>query len=123
MFKNNILFFLGIGLLLAWSGCVDTGVENIAPQDYRSEVRFVNEVPGAEANISIDNSPVSTVPSGQESAYVEAPSGSRNISAAYSSGPNVSQTMTLETDFRITITIQEDTTGARYFVKTLDGYR
>lgn len=123
MNKNNLLFLVSIALLIFMSGCVDTSVENISPQDYKSEVRFINEVPGADASISIDGSQVSTVPSGQESAYVVVPSGSRNIAANYTSGPNVSQIVSLETDFKITITVVEDTTGARSFVKTLDGYR
>ena len=123
MNKNNLLFLIGIALLMFVSGCVDTRVENISPKDYRSEVRFDNQVPGVDATITIDNSQVGTVPSGGESAYFEASSGSRNIAATYSSGSNVSQIMTLETDFKITITIVEDTLGVRSFVKSLDGYR
>ena len=123
MNKNNLLFLIGIALLMFVSGCVDTSVENISPKDYRSDVRFNNQVPGVDATITIDNSQVGTVPSGGESAYFEASSGSRNIAATYSSGSNVSQVMTLETDFKITITIVEDTLGVRSFVKSLDGYR
>ena len=120
-YKNKLLVFFSIGIILTLSGCVDTGVENISEQNYRSLVRFANNVPGVDASITVDNSSVGTVPSGGQSDYADVPSGSRNIAANFTSGSNVNQVLTLETEFRITITIVEDTTGARSFVKTLDG--
>jgi hypothetical protein len=121
--KNKLLFSISIGLILIWSGCVDTGVENIPTTiNFRSQVRFVNEVANASATITVDGSQAGTVQSGETSAYVETASGSRNIIATYSSGPNVEGILSLETDYKITITIVEDTTGTRSFVKTLDGY-
>lgn len=123
--SNRIKLLLSVisGIVLAWSGCVDTGVENI-PQtiDYKSQVRFVNQVPNETATITIDGSQVATVQSGGQSGYMEAPSGSRNVAATYSSGPNVSGAVFLETEYKVTVSIQEDSTGARFFVKTLDGY-
>ena len=120
---NKLLFSIISGIVLVWSGCVDTGVENI-PQtiDYKSQVKFVNQVPNETATITMDGSQVATVPSGGGSAYMEAPSGSRNVTATYSSGPNVSGRVYLDTERKITVTIQEDSTGARSFAKTDEGY-
>jgi len=121
--KNKILYSIVIGIILYLAGCVDTSVENI-PQNinYISQVRFVNQVPGANATISIDGGSVGTVQSGATSSYTQAPSGSRNIIASYSSGPNVEGPIFLETDYKITVSIVEDSTGNRFFVKSLDGY-
>jgi len=121
--KNKILYSIVIGIILYLAGCVDTGVENI-PQNinFNSQVRFVNQVPGANATISIDGGSVGTVQSGATSSYTQAPSGSRNIIASYSSGPNVEGPIFLETDYKITVSIVEDSTGNRFFVKSLDGY-
>lgn len=120
--NNKLLLLFSMVVILMWNGCVDTGVENIAPKDYTSLVKFVNQVPGADATIAVDNSQVSTVPAGQESGYVEVPSGSRNVMATYSAGANVTETVFLETEFRITVTIVEDSTG-RHFVKSLEGLK
>lgn len=121
--KNKFLLSITIGLILFWAGCVDTSVENI-PQsfDFMSQVKFVNSVPGAAATITLDGTQVATVESGSESAYMEAPSGSRQIVANFSSGPNVEGRITFETEFKIAVSIVEDTTGARSFVKSLQGY-
>jgi len=121
--KNKLLFSISISLILIWAGCVDTGVENI-PQsiNYMSQVKFVNQVPGADATVTIDGSSVGTIQSGGESSYMEAPSGSRNVVANYSSGSNVQGSIFLETEYKITVSIVEDSTGNRSFVKSLDGY-
>ena len=119
--KNKLLFSISISLIFIWSGCVDTGVENITTKNYRSLVKFNNQVPGADASITIDGSQVGNVASGAESSYTDVPSGSRNIIATYTSGANVEGILSLETDYKITVTIVEDSTG-RFFVKTLDGY-
>ncbi|RPI71476.1 MAG: hypothetical protein EHM47_10130 [Ignavibacteriales bacterium] len=122
MSKNKLLFLVSMAMLIYLSGCVDTSVENISPQDYKSSVRFENEA-GAAATIAVDGSQVSTVASGQMSSYVEVNSGSRNIQATYPSGQNINESISLETDLRITISIVEDSTGARSLVKHIDGYR
>jgi hypothetical protein len=115
-----ITLFLFIIML---AGCVDTGVENI-PQNlnYTSRVKFVNQVPGVTATVTIDGSQAGSIQSGEESAYVVASSGSRNIAANYASGSNVEERVFLETDYKITVTIVEDSVGNRSFIKTLDGY-
>lgn len=121
--RNKLLLSIVSGIVLVWAGCVDTAVETIPESiDYNSQVRFVNQVPNETATITVDGSQVATVQSGGESSYMEAPSGSRNVTATYSSGPNVSRSVFLDTEYKVTVSIQEDSTGARFFVKTLDGY-
>ena len=148
VYKNRFFSLLmGFSLILFVASCVDTAVESIPTSiNYTSLVKFVNEVPNDAASITIDGSPAGSVPSGEESAYMEAPSGSRSMTATYPSGPNVDETVFLETDFKIMVTIVEDTiftivqdttivnqdttitdvedtTLTRFFVKSLDGYK
>lgn len=114
---------IGFSLILFIVSCVDLSVENI-PQsiNYRSKVKFMNDVPGADATITVDGSQVGTVQSGGESSYMDATSGSRYVKASYTSGPNVEGNVILDTDRKIIVTIVEDSTGARFFVKSDDGY-
>ncbi len=134
-YKLKLLYIFGISLIFYLVGCVDTTVENI-PQTltYKSQVRFVNSVQGVDATITIDGSQVASVQSGKTSSYTVVNSGSRNISAKYTSGPNVQQVLSLDTDSKITVTIVQDTTYkvqgtdtvgfdlVRSFKKSLDGY-
>lgn len=128
--KGFFTLLTGFGLILFIASCVDLSVENI-PQsiDFNSKVKFVNNVPGIEASISVDGSQIGSVQSGGESAYVDANSGSRNIQANYTSGPNVEQRVVLDAERKIIVTIEEDTTVVgqdttlvRFFVKNDDGY-
>ena len=114
--------FLGIIAALFITSCVDTSVQNIEPQDYRSQVRFVNDVPNEAASVSLDGSQVSSLQSGETSAYRETTSGSHDVVASYTTGPNAEGRLVFETDYKITITVVEDTLGIRSFVKTIDGY-
>lgn len=119
--KYPALFF-GLLVTLFLSSCVDTSVQNIEPQDYRSQVRFVNNVPNEAAAVSLDGSQVSTLQTGETSAYRETTSGSHDILASYSNGPNAEGRLVFETDYKITVTVVEDTSGNRSLVKTVDGY-
>jgi hypothetical protein len=120
MGKSKLLIIISMGLIFFSSGCVDTGVENISPQNYRSQVIFDNDT-GTDATVSIDNSQIGSVQPGGESAAVEVPSGSRNITADFSAGNDLTQTISIETDFIVRLTMVEDSAGVRSFVKTLEG--
>lgn len=123
---NKIKFpiiFWGLTLILLLGSCVDTSVENIPTSvDFRSMVKFVNNVPNETATITVDGNQVGDVASGGESSYLDTPSGSRNVKADYSNGPNVEAPLFFETDYKITVTIVEDSLGNRSFVKSLEGY-
>lgn len=121
--------FLGFIVALFITSCVDTSVQNIEPQDYRSQVRFVNDVPIEAATVNLDGSQVSNLQSGETSAYRETASGSHDVVASYANGPNAEGRLVFETDYKITITVVEDTTITptdttitRSFEKTIDGY-
>ncbi len=133
-YKLKLLYIFGISLIFYLVGCVDTSVENIPQQlTYKSMVRFVNDA-DTTATVNIDGGQVATLESSQTSGYSEINSGSRNISATYASGPNVQQTLSMDTDSKITVTIiqdtsyivqGEDTVGfdlVRSFKKSVDGY-
>jgi len=122
MGKSKLLIIISLGLIFFSSGCVDTGVENISEQDYRSEVVFDNDT-GTDATVRVDNSQIGSVPPGGESSAVEVPSGSRRIVADFSAGNDLDQTIFIETDYRVRLTMVEDSTGARSFVKTLEGLK
>lgn len=114
--------FLGIIAALLITSCVDTSVQNIEPQDYRSQVRFTNDVPNETATVTLDGSQVGSLQSGETSAYRETTSGSHNVVVSYAIGPNAEGRLVFETDLKITITVVEDTLGNRSLVKTIDGY-
>jgi hypothetical protein len=114
--------FLGFIVALFITSCVDTSVQNIDVQDYRSQVRFVNDVPNEAASVSLDGSQVSSLQTGETSAYRETTSGSHDVVASYANGPSAEGRLVFETDSKITITVVEDTLGNRSFVKTVDGY-
>ena len=114
--------FLGIILTLFLTSCVDTSVQNIEPQDYRSQVRFVNDVPNEAAAVTLDGSQVGTLQTGETSSYRETTSGSHDVLASYTTGPNAEGRLVFETDYKITVTVIEDTSGNRFLVKTIDGY-
>jgi len=114
---------IGFSLIMFLASCVDTSVQNIPDNlNYRSKVRFVNEAT-ADATVTIDNVSVGSVATGNQSSYVDAASGSRNIQATFTAGTNPDpRTIILDTERKVTVTIVEDSTGARSFVKTIDGY-
>jgi len=122
-YKGFFSLLIGFSLVLFLASCVDLGVENI-PQsiDYRSQVKFVNNVPGADATMTIDGGNFGVVSTGTESGYSELASGSRNIVASFSSGPNAERIIVCDTDYKVIVTIVEDSTGARFLEKTLGGY-
>ena len=48
---------------------------------------------------------------------------SKRIVADFSAGHDLDQTIFIETDYRVRLTMVEDSTGARSFVKTLEGLK
>jgi hypothetical protein len=123
--KNYLLLILaGIGILFFSSSCVDTDVENIPTSfpDLKSQVRFVNNV-GLDAAVAVENTQVATVSPEDSSSYMEFLAGRKTVTASFSTGPTVEEEVSFDTDYKITVSIIEDTTtGERFFQKTLDGY-
>ncbi len=117
-----VSLLIGFCLIMFLASCVDTTVENL-PQtvDYQSMVKFVNQVPNQTATITMDGASVGSLASGDSTAYMEAPSGSRSIVATY---PDTTMTRSifLDTEYKVRVSIQEDSTGAKSFVKTVVGY-
>lgn len=123
--KYLLLILSSIGIMLLISSCVDTDVVNIPTNftDLKSKVRFVNQVAGADAVVSVEGTQVGTIPPDGSSSYIEFFAGRKRVTASYSTGPNLEENLTFDTDYKITFSIVEDPeTGERYFEKKLDGY-
>lgn len=122
---NKFLLFIGIVVILLLSSCVDTDVENIPTSftDLKSEVRFMNQVDGAQAVIAVEGAQVGTIPANDSSGYAEYQAGRKTVTATFSSGQSAEESLSFDTDYKITFTIVEDTTtGVRSFQKSQDGY-
>ncbi|KUG24763.1 hypothetical protein ASZ90_005421 [hydrocarbon metagenome] len=123
--KYLLLILSSIGIMLLISSCVDTDVVNIPTNftDLKSKVRFVNQVAGADAVVSVEGTQVGTIPPDGSSSYVEFLAGRKRVTVSYSTGPNLEENLTFDTDYKITFSIVEDpVTGERSFQKKLDGY-
>jgi len=119
------LILSSVIIMLFISSCVDTDIVNIPTNftDLKSKVRFVNQVAGADAVVSVEGTQVGTIPPDGSSSYIEFAAGRKRVTASYSSGPNVEENLSFDTDYKITFSIVEDpVTGERYFQKNLDGY-
>lgn len=115
--KNKFLFSIIIGLILIWSGCVDTSVENIPDSfDFNSQLKIVNIASATNAqSITVLNKEgveIGTfqIALGQESPaegepFMNIPSGAKTFIVHFASSPDQTFRLSLESERRIRLYI------------------